>query len=264
MSETRSGITTADDAQSIHNALRRPRRSAGLNKSKKFFRKPTLLLADDHPIVVEGISRLLQSEFELIGAVGDGWALLEAAKRLNPEVIVADVSMPLLNGIDAVRRLRKDNLHSKVLILSMHLDAELATEALLAGASGYVLKHSATEVLSDAIRHVMAGHIYISPRIAIDVMNHFTQSTKISHEIANPLTVREREVLQLVEEGSTLRGIASVLQITIRTVVFHKSNIMDKLGLRTTADLTQYAIKKGIISLELFNSDDVVGESRAS
>ena len=134
--------------------------------------KPTLLLADDHAIVIEGLRKLLQTEFELVGAVGDGWALLKAADKLRPDVIVADVSMPLLNGIDAMRRLKITGSHSKVVFLSMHLDVEIATEALRAGASAYVLKHSATEALSHAIWEVLAGRTYVSPRIARDTMSN--------------------------------------------------------------------------------------------
>jgi len=219
--------------------------------------KPTLLLADDHAIVIEGLRKLLQPEFELVGAVGDGWALLEAAEKSRPDVIVVDVSMPLLNGIDAVRRLYRDGCQSKVVILSMHMDAELATEALRAGASGYVLKHSATEVLCNAIWEVLAGRTFVSPRIARDVTANIRQSSQSNTGFSARLTQREREVLQLVAEGRTIRGIAEILQIAVRTVVFHKSNIMDKVGARTTADLTQHAIKSGLISLQLSTSYNV-------
>lgn len=229
--------------------------------TKRNPRKPTLLLADDHAIVIDGLRRLLQTEFELIGSVGDGWALLEAAGKLKPDVIVADVSMPSLNGIDAVRRLRKVSLHSKVVFLSMHMDVEIATEALRAGASGYVLKHSATDALSHAIWEVLKGHIYVSPRIAKDVMTNLLEYSNRTNALAVQLTQREREVLQLVAEGRTIRGIAAILQIAVRTVVFHKCNIMDKLGLRTTADLTQHAIKRGLISIQLRTSDGVFSEA---
>ena len=225
--------------------------------TKRKLRKPTLLLADDHAIVIDGLRRLLQNDFELIGAVGDGWSLLEVAGKLKPDVIVADVSMPSLNGIDAVRRLKKVSIHSKVVFLSMHMDVEIATEALQAGASAYVLKHSATEALSHAICEVLKGQIYVSPRIARDVMTNLMERTHRSDALAIQLTQREREVLQLVAEGRTIRGIAEILQIAVRTVVFHKCNIMDKLGLRTTADLTQHAIKSGLISVHLRSQDDV-------
>lgn len=222
--------------------------------TKTFGQKPTLLLADDHAIVIEGLRKLLQTEFELVGAVGDGWALLDAANKLRPDVIVADVSMPLLNGIDAMRRLKIFRSHSRVVFLSMHLDVEIATEALRAGASAYVLKHSATEALSHAIWEALAGRTFVSPRIARDTMTNVMESLQCGVGLSAHLTQREREVLQLVAEGRTVRGIASILQISISTVGFHKSNIMDKLGLRTTADLTQYAIKSGLISLQLANS----------
>ena len=224
--------------------------------------RPTLLLADDHAIVIEGLRKLLQPEFEFVGAVGDGRALLEAAETLRPDVIVVDVSMPLLNGIDAIRRLKSAGLPSKVVILSMHLDAEIATEAFRAGASGYVLKHSATGALSSAIWEALAGRTFISPRIARDVKSNLMQSSHCGAGFSVRLTQREREVLQLVAEGRTIRGIAEILQIAVRTVVFHKSNIMDKVGARTTADLTQHAIKSGLISLQLATSYEVPEESR--
>jgi len=219
-------------------------------------RKPTLLLADDHAIVIDGLRRLLQTDFELVGAVGDGWSLLEAAGKLKPDVIVVDVSMPSLNGIDAVRRLRKVSVRSRVVFLSMHMDVEIATEALQAGASGYVLKHSATDALSHAIREVLKGKVYVSPRIAREVMTNLMESSHRANAFAVQLTQREREVLQLVAEGRTIRGIAVILRIAVRTVVFHKCNIMDKLGLRTTADLTQHAIRRGLISVHLRTPGD--------
>ena len=223
--------------------------------------RPRLLLADDHTIVVEGLRRLLQPEFDFVGAVGDGWALLEAAEKLRPDVIVADVSMPLLNGIEAVRRLKKVSSRSKVVILSMHGDIELATEALQAGASAYVLKHSAAETLSHAIWEVLEGRVFVSPRIAGDVMAAVMESSQRKQGLTVQLTQREREVLQLVAEGRTIGGISSILKIAGRTVVFHKSNIMDKLGLRTTAELTQYAIKSGLITIQMPSSNGVVEDT---
>ena len=224
--------------------------------------RPRLLLADDHAIVVEGLRRLLQPEFDFVGAVGDGWALLEAAERLKPDVIVADVSMPLLNGIEAVRRLKKV-CRAKVIILSMHGDIEVAVGAFKAGASGYVLKHSAAEALSHAIWEVLEGRIYVSPRIAIDVMAAVMESSQREEGLAVQLTQREREVLLLVAEGRTIKGISVILKVALRTVVFHKANIMDKVGLRTTADLTQYAIKSGLITIEMPGSNSVI-ENTAS
>jgi DNA-binding NarL/FixJ family response regulator len=215
----------------------------------RHIQKPSLLLADDHTIVIDGLRSVLQTEFEVLCAVGDGWALLEAAERLKPDVIVAEVSLPFLNGIDAIRRLRKHRLSSKVVFLSMHADVQIASEALRAGASAYVLKHSAARTLSEAIWEVLAGRIFVSPRIAQAVMANVTATSHCGALHAAQLTQREKEVLQLVAEGRTIHGIASVLRISARTVGFHKSNIMDKLGVRTTADLTQYAIQRGLVSI---------------
>ena len=210
--------------------------------------RPRLLLADDHAIVVEGLRRLLQPEFDFVGAVGDGRDLLEAAQRM----------MPSLNGIEALRRLKKLGSSAKVIFLSMHGDVEIAVDALKAGASGYVLKHSAAEALSHAIWEVLEGRIYVSPRIARDVMAIFVESSQRRDGLAVQLNQREREVLQLVAEGRTIGGISAILKIATRTVVFHKSNIMDKVGLRTTADLTQHAIKHGLITIGMPGSEGVV------
>ena len=226
-------------------------------------RRPRLLLADDHTIVLDGLTRLLQTEFELIGTVGDGEALLVAAEKLKPDAIVADVSMPLLNGIEAVRRLKKMGSSAKVVFLSMHSDVELAAEAIRAGASAYVLKHSATESLSQAIWAALEGRVFVSPRISGDVMSDVRATPHRREGLGGRLTPREREVLQLVAEGRTIRGISSILRVAARTVVFHKSNIMDKLGLRTTADLTQYAIKSRIITVLPPGSAGVLDVPRA-
>jgi DNA-binding NarL/FixJ family response regulator len=222
-----------------------------------------LLLADDHTIVLDGLTRLLQAEFELLGTVGDGEALLVAAEKLKPDAIIADVSMPLLNGIEAVRRLKKAGSSAKVVFLSMHSDVELAAEAIRAGASAYVLKHSAAESLSQAIWAALEGRVFVSPRISGDVMSDVRASPNRSEGLGCRLTPREREVLQLVAEGRTIRGISSILRVASRTVVFHKSNIMDKLGLRTTADLTQYAIKSRIITVLPPGSAGVLDAPRA-
>lgn len=206
-------------------------------------RRPRLLLADDHLIVLEGMTRLLQSEYELLPPASDGQLLVETAIRTSPDVIVTDISMPILNGIEALRQIRKKGLKSKVIFLSMHADREFAAEALSAGGSGYVIKQSAAEELSRAIRDVLRNKTYITPRLG-RVQESLSSGVK-----PNFLTPREREVLQLVAEGRTINGIASILKVAARTVVFHKTNIMDKLNLRTTADLTQYAVRHGLISV---------------
>jgi DNA-binding NarL/FixJ family response regulator len=207
-------------------------------------RRPRLLLADDHTIVLEGMSRLLQADYELLPPAGDGQLLVETALRTNPDVIVADISMPILNGIEAVRQLRKKGVKSKVIFLSMHADIEWAAQALAVGASGYVIKQAAAEELCHAIREALRNRTYITPRVVRDKesVNHVARQ-------GVTLTAREREVLQLVAEGRTINGIAAILKVAGRTVVFHKTNIMDKLNLRTTADLTQYAVRHGMISV---------------
>src|SRR5262245_14202215 len=210
-------------------------------------RKPRLLLADDHTMVLEGLTCLLEPEFEVVGKAVDGRAMLTMATKLKPDIVIADVSMPLLSGIEAVRQLKRKDARVKVIILSMHSDVELATEALRAGASGYVLKHAAAESLSRAIHEVLKGGTYVSPRISVDVLSAVQQTCRQPDHPAMVLTQREREVLQLVAEGRTIRGIANILDIAGRTVVFHKSNLMDKLGLRTTAELTCYAIHCGLL-----------------
>ena len=211
-------------------------------------RKARLLLADDHAIFLEGLTRLLEPEFEVIGKAEDGRAMLEMSARLKPDVIIADISMPLLSGIEAVRQLRRRDSRTKVIFLSMHSDVELASEAIRLGASGYVLKHSAAESLSRAIHEALNGRVYVSPRISVDVLSAVQQTCRHHDRPALVLTQREREVLQLVAEGRTIRGIANILDIAGRTVVFHKSNIMDKLGLRTTAELTRYAFQSGLVA----------------
>ncbi len=211
--------------------------------------RPRLLLADDHAIIVDGLRQLLEPEFNLIGTVGDGLALVEAAVKLKPDVIVTDVSMPGMNGIEAARRLREAGSCSKVIILTMHMDVDIATAALRAGASGYILKHSAADTLSHAIWEALKGRQFVSPRIAENVKLSVMASSQRRDGLAIRLTSREREVLQLVAEGQTIRMISVMLKITTRTVEFHKTNIMDKLGLRTTADLTQYAISSRITTI---------------
>ncbi len=211
-------------------------------------KRPRVLLADDHKIVVEGLRGLLESEFELVGTVEDGRALVAAAQELNPDVIVADVSMPLLNGIEAAQQLKKANSRAKFIFLTMHPDASYATRALEAGASGYVLKHSAPSELVQAIREALRGRVYVTPLIAKDVLQTFMDE---SHGIRRghlELTPRQREVLQLVGEGHSAKEIATILHISTRTVEFHKYRIMEDLNLRTNAELIQYAVKNGIAS----------------
>ncbi len=212
-------------------------------------RRPRVLLADDHKIVAEGIRSLLEPEFELVGIVEDGRALVSAAQKLNPDVLVSDISMPLLNGIEAAQQIKKVTPKVKILFLTMHPDVTYATRALEAGASGYVLKHAAPSELITAIHEVLKGRIYLTPMIAKDVLESFSGGSHKGRKSDLELTPRQREVLQLVSEGRSAKEIASILNISTRTVEFHKYRLMETLGLRTNAELIQYAIKHGIVSV---------------
>ncbi|MHC4752718.1 MAG: response regulator [Planctomycetota bacterium] len=211
--------------------------------------KVRILLADDHKIVAEGLRALLEPEFELVGIVEDGHALLDKAKQFNPDVIVADITMPSLNGIDAVEQLNKTGSKAKVVFLTMHHDAMYANRAFEAGASGYVLKHSAPDELLTAIREVLKGRTYVTPIIAEELMQTYKNGSHKKKKPVRKLTSRQREVLQLLVEGKSAKEVAKSLHISSRTVEFHKYRIMEELGLKTSAELVQFAIKHGIISI---------------
>ena len=213
-------------------------------------KRPRVLLADDHTIVAEGLRSLLESDFELVGIVEDGRALVEAAARLRPDVVVTDVTMPLLNGIEAARQIRKTDSRIKVIFLTMHPEVAFATEALRAGAVGYLLKRSAASELVTAIREALKGRVYLTPLITKDVLKESVLAASATHGMpSSVLTPRQREVLQLVAEGHSIKEIAGILNISPKTVEFHKYSIMEELSLRTTAELTQYAIKHGVVSV---------------
>ncbi len=209
--------------------------------------RPRVLLADDHKIVTEGLKSLLEPEFELVGTVGDGRALLVAADKLRPDVIVADISMPLLNGIDAVRKIKKVREEIKVVFLTMHPDVTYAASAFEAGASGYVLKHSAPTELVTAIRSALRGKTFVTPLLAGEFMQHARERSN-QRDGSSLLTERQREIVQLLAEGKSAKEIAAVLNISSRTVEFHKYRIMKDLGLKTTAELVHYAVRHGIIT----------------
>lgn len=211
--------------------------------------KVRILLADDHKMVTEGLRALLEPEFELVGIVEDGHALLEMAKQTNPDVIIADITMPSLNGIDAVEQLKKTGSQAKVVFLTMHHDAMYANRAFEAGASGFVLKHSASEELLTAIREVLKGRTYVTPIIAEELMQTYKNGNEIKKDPVRKLTSRQREVLQLLAEGKSAKEVAKSLHISSRTVEFHKYQIMEELSVKTSAGLVQFAIKHGIISI---------------
>ena len=210
-------------------------------------KRPRVLLADDHKIVTEGLKGLLEPEFELVGTVEDGRALLAAAEKLRPDVIVADISMPLLNGIDSVRQIKKAHDEIKVVFLTMHPDVTYAVSAFEAGASGYVLKHSAPTELVAAIRSVLNGKTFVTTLLAGEFMQH-TKERASQRDESTRLTGRQREILQLLAEGKSAKEIATVLNISSRTVEFHKYRIMKDLGLKSAAELVHYAVRHGIIT----------------
>lgn len=211
--------------------------------------KPRVLLADDHKIVAEGLRGLLEPEFDLVAIVDDGRELVAAVGEFNPDVIVADISMPLLNGIEAARQIMKQAPGSRIIFLTMHSDVAYAGEAFRAGASGYLLKRSAASELVTAIREVLKGGVYVTPPIAKAMMrDSLLGRTPSAQDPAKALTTRQREVLQLVAEGHSIKEIASILNVSPKTVEFHKYRVMEQLHLRTTAELTQYAVKHGIVT----------------
>ena len=210
-------------------------------------RKPRILLADDHRMVAEGLRGLLEPDYQLVGIVEDGRALLEAADKLMPNVVVADISMRLLNGFEAVRQLKKKNPELIVVFLTMHLDVAYAASAFEAGASGYVLKHSAPSELLTAISCALKGRTYITPMLAGELLNYQRNRPKGEQEdgLAR-LTARQREVLQLIAEGLSVKEAAAVLGISARTVEFHKYSMMEALGLKSSAELMRFAVEHGI------------------
>jgi DNA-binding NarL/FixJ family response regulator len=210
--------------------------------------KPRALLADDHLILAEGLRGILEPEFEVVAVVADGRALVAAARHHRPDVIVADVTMPLLNGIDAVMQLRELGLEAKVVFLTMHNDVAYARRAMEAGAMGFVLKHSVSAELVTAVRETLRGRIYVTPTIAAELLQSYCEGEYQSPDSARRLTARQREVLQLLAEGRSAKEVAAVLKISTRTAEVHKARIRETLGLGNMAELIRYAIRNGIIS----------------
>lgn len=206
--------------------------------------RPTILIADDHKMFAQGLAGLLEDEFDLVGAVENGQALIDEALRLRPDLIIVDIAMPVLNGLDAVRRLNQTNTGSKVVFLTMHADTRLLREAFQCGGVGYVLKQSAGEELLFALRQVMSGQNYISPSIETELKKE-TLTAPDEKQHFN-LTPRQREVLQLLCAGYTMKEIANRLTISTRTAETYKYQIMEGLGVESTAELIQYAIKLGL------------------
>jgi len=207
-----------------------------------------ILLADDHAVVLEGLRRILdRPRFEIVGAVADGRALVQAATALQPDVIITDVVMPLLNGIEAARQIVKQNQKSKIIFLTMHPEVIYARQALAAGGCGYVLKSSAGEELITAIDDALHGRVYVTKSIAQAVKRALEARTMSGRSAIDGLTRRQREVLQLLAEGRQAKEIAVTLNLSPKTVEFHKYRIMETLGVHTVAELARHAAKHGIV-----------------
>lgn len=211
-------------------------------------RHPRVLLADDHSLLLEAFKRVLEPDCEVVGTVTDGHALLEIAPTLQPEVVVLDIAMPRLNGLDAGRRLKQLMPEVKLIFLTSNEDPDLAVAAFRAGASGYLLKNSASSELFAAIRNAFAGKCYLTPLISKGVPpGVFLQQGSTNGPTTDKLTPRQREVLQLLAEGRSMKEVADVLQVTPRTVAFHKYTMMELLGIKTSAELVQYAVHHGLV-----------------
>jgi DNA-binding NarL/FixJ family response regulator len=204
-----------------------------------------ILLADDHTLTLEGIRAVLEPHHAIAGAVGDGRALVEAALLLKPDLIILDITMPLLNGIDAAVQIRQSLPGVKLLFITMHVNPAYLEAALSAGGTGYVLKSAAREELLEAIKNVLGGRIYITPSLSSEHLERFRDPSLAAAALR--LSGREREILQLIAEGRTTKEMAYVLSISVKTIAFHRENIKRKLGLRTTAELTKHAIEQRLI-----------------
>ena len=205
--------------------------------------RPTVIFADDHSLVAAGISKLLEEEVDLLGTVGDGRAAVALVETHHPDIVLLDISMPLLNGLEAARQIRVIAPASKIIFLTMHSDRAYVVEAFAAGASGYLLKESAVSELPVAIRTVLNDQLYVTPLIGDFAAEDFTPESAPDAELSG----RQREVLQLLAEGHSSKQVAAALQVTTKTIEFHKGRIKQKLGLRSTADLVRYAFRNRII-----------------
>ena len=206
-------------------------------------KRARILLADDHALVSAGIAKLLENDFDLVGTVSDGRALVSAVKDRNPDVVLLDISMPVLNGLEAARQIRSDAPAAKLIFVTVHSDTPYVIEAFRSGASGYVLKRSAASELLTAVHEVLQNNVYLTPLIRGAAVEDFLKAPNDQEQV---LSKRQREVLQLVAEGHSAKEIAKGLKISSKTVEFHKGLIMKKLDLHSTAELTRYAIENGI------------------
>jgi len=206
-------------------------------------KKHTILIADDHPLILEGVRRVLEAGgFDVVGIASNGRELVEEADRLQPDAIVADLSMPHLNGIEGVRQILHQRPHSRIILLTMHADANYALEAFAAGALGYVLKNGASSELVAALRQVMDGRTYVSEALAPAVKHAQDGRRRVQ------LTPRQREILQMFADGKSVKEIASSLNLSVRTVEFHKYRLMEALQVQNSVELTRFALRHGLVT----------------
>lgn len=207
--------------------------------------RPRVLLADDHALILDGYAKLLADEYEIVGKVSDGRALVAAVGRLNPDVAVLDVAMPLLNGIDAARQIHRERPLVRLVVVTMTEEPAIAAEAFRAGASAFLLKRSSGAELTMAIDEVLQGRHYVTPLIAGDLLD--TLLSPQERHAGSDLSARQREILQLLAEGRSMKEVGAILSVTARTVAFHKYRMMQQLGVKSSAELIQYAVRHGIV-----------------
>ena len=209
--------------------------------------KTRILLGDDHAFILDGIRAVLQVEYEVVGQAQDGRALVDAAERLKPDVVILDISMPLLNGFEAAQQIKKNRSQVKLIFLSQHLNPAYLRQALKLGASGYVLKSGATGELQQAISEVLRGRTYITPAFGQNVIDGlWSRSGEVNNQ-AEELTDRQREILKLIIDGKGNKEIADILHVSVKTVEFHRARLMSRLGVRSVAELTKVALQQGLI-----------------
>lgn len=207
-----------------------------------------VLLGDDHALILDGIRASLQVQFDIVGQATDGKALVQAAERLRPDLVILDISMPLLNGFESARQIREILPAAKLIFLSQHLNPAYLKHALRVGVTGYVLKAGATEELQKAINTVLRGKTYITPSFGEDVIARLWNRSGEVNEESEDLTERQREILQLIVEGRSSKEMADLLHVSIKTIEFHRARVMNKLGVRTVAELTKVALQQGLIA----------------
>jgi DNA-binding NarL/FixJ family response regulator len=208
-----------------------------------------VVLGDDHRLVLAGLKSILESQFDVVGGAADGRALVAEVERVQPDLVLLDIAMPQLNGIDAARQIRKVAPHARLIFVTQQTDRQYVEAAFRAGASAYVVKQAYLTELNTAIHEVLEGRFYVTPMVAEGIPEALFNPARNPAELfTENLTRRQREVLQLVAEGKTIKEIAAILGVSPKTVAFHKSGIMDELGLRTTAELTRYALEHGLVS----------------